>query len=320
MFASRAGLALLAALLGACTGSIENDELPTDPIAYIRQSASEGILSLEKFRDAMRFENPDDPRTTRAKLTTTLSLLAPATGEYTAVPDAGLGAVPCDWSPDGARLLVGRVDSSNQALQLYTWNMRTGAWTRVQRGPVGSGAGIADGPILLAWHGPIKLERGFSSGIWIKTHEQQNALMAGSQGGNTPDLSADGRTVVFSRKVKGGAHGPSIFLETLGDAEPRFVTRGAQPRFSRDGQWIAFSRESEGNSDIWIMRADGSAKRHLTRTSYDEEFPSPSADGRFVVYASSRGNENESLLYVTRVADGFEREIVHSGLNSRPVW
>ncbi len=319
-FARSAGLALLAGWLGACSGNIPTEELPTNPIAYIRQSATEGILSLEKFREAMRIENPDDTRTQRATLQTTLALLAPETGEYRPVPDAGLGAVPCDWSADGDRLLVGRVDTSGQALQLYTWNMRTGSWVRVQRGPVGSGAGLADGPILLAWHGPIKIDRGFSSGIFIKTHEEDSELLPESRGGNTPDLSPDGRTVVFSRGEKGAAHGPSIFLESLGDPAPRFVTRGSQPRFSRDGHWIAFTRVSEGNTDVWIMRADGSAKRSLTRTSYDEEYPSPSPDGRFVVYASSRGNENESLLYVTRVSDGVEREIVHSGLNSRPVW
>jgi dipeptidyl aminopeptidase/acylaminoacyl peptidase len=277
-------------------------------------------MSLEKFREAARFENPDVPSSTKPKLVTTLSLLAPETGDYTPVPDAGLGAVPCDWSADGSRLLVGRVDTSGQALQLYTWNRVNGAWTRVQRGPVGSGAGIANGPILLAWHGPVRIERGFSSGIWIKTNEKENQLLPESRGGQTPDVSPDGRTVVFSRADRGAAHGPSIYLEALDDAQPRFVTRGSHPRYSRNGEWIAFSRESAGNSDIWIMRADGSAKRQVTKTSYDEEFPSPSPDGRYVVYASSRGNENESLLYVTRVSDGVEREIVHSGLNSRPVW
>ena len=216
---------------------------------------------------------------------------------------------------------MGKVDSSGQALQLYTWNVNTGAWIRVQRGPVGSGAGIADGPILLAWHGPIRIERGFSSGIFIQTNEKESQLARRKPG--RPDARRvarrpDGR--VLARKSRAAAHGPSIFLESIGDAEPRFVTRGSHPRFSRDGQWIAFARESEGNSDVWIMRADGSAKRHITKTSYDEEFPAPSPDGRFVVYVSSRGSESESLLYVSRVADGAEREIVHSGLNSRPVW
>lgn len=236
------------------------------------------------------------------------------------MPDAGLGAVPCDWSADGTRLLVGKVDTRGSTLELHTWNRLSGAWTRVQRGPVGSGAGIADGPILLVWHGPVREGRGYSGGIWIDTAAKDDELLPGSKGGALPDVSPDGRTVVFSRAERGATHGPSIFLETLGESEPRLITRGSHPRFSRDGKWIAFARESEGNSDIWIMRADGSAKRHVTKSGYDEEFPALSPDGRFVVYASSRGDENESLLYLTRIADGVEREIVHSGLNTRPVW
>jgi len=268
----------------------------------------------------MRFENPEDVRTTRPTLQTTLSLLAAETGDYRPVPDAGLGAVPCDWSPDGERLLVAKSEAGGRVRQLYTWNVRTGAWQRVQRGPVGTGGGLADGPILLAWHGPVRLADGIGGGILIETVEKDSAIVPGSEGGEAPDVSPDGRTVVFVRSEKGSARGASIFMAALGDSEPRFVTRGASPRFSRDGQWIAFTRHNDGSSDVWIMRADGSAKRHVTRTTYDEEFPSPSPDGRYVVYASSRGGESESLLYVARVSDGAEREIVHSGLNSRPIW
>ncbi len=313
-------MALLGAALAACSGSIESSDLPTDPIAYVRQGASEGILSLDKFREAARIENPDDPSSKKGKLTTTLSLLSPASGESTTVPDSGLGSVPCDWSADGSHLLVARAEASSSNLQLYSWNRLNGAWTRVERGPVGSGAGIADGPILLVWHGPVRTGRSYTGAIYVSTTEKARAVMPGTTGGSGPDVSPDGRTVVFAREEAGSARGSSIYLETLGESEPRLITAGSNPRFSRDGKWIAFARKAAGNSDIWIMRADGSAKRHITRTGYDEEFPALSRDGRFVAYASSRANKEESLLYITRIADGVEREIVHNGLNSRPVW
>lgn len=259
-------------------------------------------------------------RSTKPRLVTTLSLLAPETGEHRPVPDAGLGAVPCDWSADGTRLLVGRVDARSGGLELYTWNLVTGAWTRVQRGPVGSGAGIADGPIRLAWHGPIREGRGFSGGIFVESSTTARELLPGSKGATTPDLSPDGRTVVYARVSEGSNSGATIYLHTTGETEPHAVTRGASPRFSRDGKWIAFTRQTRGSSDVWLMRADGSAKRQITQTSFDEEFPALSPDGRYVVYASARGDESENLLYLSRVSDGAEREIVHSGLNTRPVW
>ena len=311
---------LLSAALAACSGSISSVDLPTDPIAYIRQGASEGILSLDKFREAARIENPDRPSSTKPRLKTTLTLLAPETGEFTPVLGAGLGDVPCDWSTDGTRLLVGRVEAGSGTVQLFTWNRLTGVWTRVERYPVGNGAGMSDGLIRLVWHGPVREGRGYSGGIWIDTGENGHQLLPGSKGGSAPDVSPDGRTVVFSRDEPGAAHGAAIYLETLGESEPRLITLGDYPRFSRDGAWIAFARKTAGNSDIWIMRADGSGKRHITKTGYDEEFPALSADGRFVVYVSSRSNKEESLLYVTRIADGVEQEIVHNGLNTRPIW
>ena len=320
-FARAIAAALLSVALAACTGTIAEDELPDDPIAFVRQAASEGILSMDQFREAARIETSDDETTRKPKLKTTLSLLSPSTGEFTPVPDATLGTLPFDWSADGSRLLVGKVDPVLSALDLYTWNRLSGAWVRVQRGPVGNGAGIADGPIRLVWHGMVREPNNkYSGAIWVDVDTQPPNFLVGSKGGAEPDVSPDGRTVVFSRAERESSLGPTIFMQTLGEPEPRPITRGSHPRYSRDGKWITFARKAEGNFDVWIMRADGSAKRPITSTSYDEEFPSLSADGRFVVYASSRGDEKESLLYITRVGDGAEREVVHNGMNTRPVW
>ena len=106
-------------------------------------------------------------------------------------------------------------------------------------------------------------------------------------------------------------------------SEPRAITRGAYPRFSRDGNWISFVRIRNGNADVWLMRGDGSARRKITDSSFDESFPSPSPDGRYVVYASSRAaeeEEEENQLYLTRVVDGVEIQLTHGGQNGRPVW
>jgi hypothetical protein len=308
------------ALLAACSGSIPEDELPTAPIAFVRQAAAEGIGSLAAFREAARIEDQDKPSTTKPKLKTTLSLLAPETGEVRAIPDAGLGSIPFAWSGDGNRLLVGRVAPDDNTISLYTWNVISGAWTRVRRGPVGNGAGLADGPIRLVWHGLLRTPKGYAGAIWIDTDEKGAKDLPGTTGGAEPDVSSDGRTVIFTRGQRSSASGPTIFTQALGDSEARPLTRGSHPRFSRDGKWITFVRKSDGQGDIWIMRADGSAKRPVTKTGYDEEFPSLSPDGRYVAYASSRGADTESLIYVARVSDGVEREIVHGGLNARPVW
>ena len=323
-FASRV-LALAGALgCAACFSHISQSDLPEDPIALVRDAPSEGILSVSQFKDALTIESPDDDigLYKKPKMRTNLALLYLQTGKLVNVPDVGAGGFPLDWSSDGARLLVARLDPSDGSLGLWTWNRLTGAWAVASHNKTGVGAGLADGPIRLAWHGLVSLSGGKrAGGIWINTDEGGDQLLPDTVGCWTPDVSLDGRTVVFARKAAHSTTDSTIYLMSLGEKEPRPITRGSHPRFSRDGHWIVFQREMQsGNTDIWIMRADGGGKRQLTHTDDAEEYPSLSPDGRFVVYASARGDSQTSQLYVARVSDGVEQEATHEGQASRPVW
>ena len=68
------------------------------------------------------------------------------------------------------------------------------------------------------------------------------------------------------------------------------------------------------------MRADGTGKRALTDTVYDEEFPAVSPDGSFVVFASVRPPGEESQLFIVRASDRREKQLTQTGQNSRPIW
>ena len=321
--ASRALALLLALSASACFRSIPDEDLPSDPIAFVRQAASEGILSLDQFRDALSIEGSDyEEGEKKTKLRTSLAILQPRTGEISTVPDSGIGTFPLDWSPDGGRLLIGRADPMTGNLRLWTWNRLTNAWIAVSKNRVGTGAGIADGPIRVAWHGPIMLPTGKQAGaIWINTDDNGDEVIPNTTGCWQPDVSPDGKTVVFAKQESKSKLDSIIMLATLGETELRPLTRGSHPRFSRDGRFIVFQRDlSSGNSDIWIMRSDGGAKRQITNTDDIEEYPSLSPDGRYVVYASVRGDVKESHLFVARVSDGVEQEVTHNGQASRPVW
>jgi WD40 repeat protein len=318
-------LLLACALVGTgCFRAISQSELPTDPIALIRDTPSEGILSVDQFRQALTIEGPDDDigQYKQKKLRTSLSLLYLETGELRDVPDVGAGGLPLDWSTDGVRLLVARVDPADGTVGLWTWNRLTGAWVIATKHRSGLGAGLADGPIRLAWHGLVSLPQGkHAGGIWINSDDGGDELLPDTIGCWTPDVSADGRTVVFARKQAHSKSDSTIYLWSLGEKEPRPITRGSHPRFSRDGRLIVFQREmTTGNTDIWIMRADGGAKRQITETNGVEEFPSLSPDGRYVAYAATRGDSPSSQIYVARVSDGVEQEVTHTGQNSRPIW
>ncbi|HEX5181574.1 MAG TPA: amidohydrolase family protein [Allosphingosinicella sp.] len=94
------------------------------------------------------------------------------------------------------------------------------------------------------------------------------------------DVSPDGKTIAFD--LLG-----DIYTMPIAGGTPTRIAEGLayeqQPRFSPDGRRIAFVSDRGGGDNIWIMNADGSDKRPLTK----EDFrllnqPSWSPDGRFI--------------------------------------
>jgi Tol biopolymer transport system component len=92
-----------------------------------------------------------------------------------------------------------------------------------------------------------------------------------------------------------------------------------EPAWSPDGTKIAFSSDRasafRGNTDIWVMNADGSNPVRLTSSRAKEEWPAWSPDGQFIVFSSgeeffggeilimkSDGSQRRQLL---RIATGF---------------
>src|SRR3989441_1855448 len=79
------------------------------------------------------------------------------------------------------------------------------------------------------------------------------------------DISPDGKTIVF--ELLGDLYAVPA---TGGDAALLAGGRAwdRQPRFSPDGQWIAYASDKDGTSNLWIMRADGSDAKQLTKENF----------------------------------------------------
>ena len=95
------------------------------------------------------------------------------------------------------------------------------------------------------------------------------------------DVSPDGRTLAFA--LLG-----DIYTMPIGGGTPRRISEGlaweVHPRFSPDGRRIAFTSDRGGGDNIWVMNADGSDKRQVTK----EDFrlinqASWSPDGEYIV-------------------------------------
>ena len=73
------------------------------------------------------------------------------------------------------------------------------------------------------------------------------------------------------------------------------------PAWSPDGRKLAFVSRRDGNSEIYVMNADGGAQENLTRQPASDSHPSWSRDGRKLVFVSRRDGNAE--IYVMN-ADG----------------
>jgi len=122
------------------------------------------------------------------------------------------------------------------------------------------------------------------------------------------DVSPDGRTIAFD--LLG-----DIYVMSINGGTPTRITSGLafdmQPRFSPDGRLIAFTSDRGGGDNIWVMNADGSGARAITRETFRLlNAPTWSADGQYIAARKhfttqrSLGTGEIWLYHVSGVGDG----------------
>ncbi|MFO7261503.1 MAG: amidohydrolase, partial [bacterium] len=95
-------------------------------------------------------------------------------------------------------------------------------------------------------HGPVReIEFVTEEGTWMSV-----------------SVSPDGRRIAFD--LLG-----DIYVMPIEGGEATQLTSGpaydVQPRFSPDGRYIAFTSDRDGLDNLWIMEADGSNPRQITK-------------------------------------------------------
>jgi Tol biopolymer transport system component len=73
-----------------------------------------------------------------------------------------------------------------------------------------------------------------------------------------------------------------------GMSHPQGAIMYHAPHWSPDGEWIVVSANVDGDTEIYLVRPDGSARRQLTRNTAPDDIAQWSADGRRVVFESER--------------------------------
>jgi TolB protein len=112
-------------------------------------------------------------------------------------------------------------------------------------------------------------------------------------------------------------------VETEGGADrpllPNALGLTFAPSFSPDGRRILFSMATNGNTDLYIVDADGGVPQRLTRTPGVDTSGSFSPDGSKIVFESDRSGTSQ--IYVMN-ADGSDQRRISFGAGryGAPVW
>ncbi|HVH61903.1 MAG TPA: hypothetical protein VM709_16275, partial [Candidatus Sulfotelmatobacter sp.] len=124
------------------------------------------------------------------------------------------------------------------------------------------------------------------------------------------DVSPDGKTIVF--ELLG-----DIYTLPIEGGQAKLVDGGmafdSQPRFSPDGNWIAFLSDREGVENVWIMKADGSEPKQVSKDP-NGEFASPSwsPDGKYIFVSKTNFGIGPREIWMYHVDGGTGIQITKS--------
>jgi Tol biopolymer transport system component len=210
------------------------------------------------------------------------------------------------WSPDGRRLVFERNLPywGNDRFRLNAVPARGGIAHPLTQGPFDVMPSVSPDGKRIAFTRLVASVVGPAISLFTANARGQrpSQLLAGGFD-LSPAWSPDGTTIVFTRLSSDTApiEEAELFLAAADGSNVRPLGAGVQgvsPSWSPDGSRLAFvsfadrngascpASNCSPNGELYVVNADGSGLRRLTRSLADDEHPTWSPDGRRIAFAS----------------------------------
>jgi Tol biopolymer transport system component len=156
----------------------------------------------------------------------------------------------------------------------------------------------------------------------VMNADGSNARVLQGRSDFRPKPSPDGKRIAFDSYRDGNNH--EVYVADRDGGNPVRLTDhpgyDVGPSWSPDSRWLVFSSGAQpldmsrthwyGESDLYIMRPDGSERRRLTATPGDDVYPLWSPDGKFIAFTSWRDGNPE--IYLIAPDGTGERRLTNS--------
>lgn len=176
------------------------------------------------------------------------------------------------WSPDGSQITFSRLEPDNE---IFTINADGTDERRVTDNSINdnSPAWSPDGSQIVFT--TVRNSRPAIVSINLESMEEM-LLLEASEDPHSPQWSPDGNQIVFSSGANSSRTRSIHIMDVDGNNLRQLIENDSfnnSPHWSVDGSQIVFSSNRDGNSEIYIINADGSNLGRLTNTAEDEYVP-----------------------------------------------
>ena len=245
---------------------------------------------------------------------------ADGSGQRRLARNAGWHASGPAWSPDGRTIAFSRDDGRDFTPGLFVMNADGSGQRRVTQdsGSWGSPAWSPDGR-RIAFAGVIG-GVGWVDVFVVNVDGSGQRNLTRNARGDSPAWSPDGQTIAFMRYVpnphraKGiGKWRKELWIMSADGSGQRMLAELSNSdglfssSWSPDGRRIAFVSDRDGNDEIYVINADGSGLRNLTRNPGWDGRPVWSPDGRTIGFVSGRGGNCDK--HTRKTGRGFNCDV-----------